>query len=207
MKMRNRLLKIASLLFVASVCSSCFSDMKESIASLSGSQESSSVSESSGESFESISEAIEEESLFLERDPATNLLFWITEKVTSSSFRGFENVPGLMGGREYLDPRYEMLGYIVPDVHVTYTVTSYPDYSDSDSYVTSINITDPDITVYGLNVNSSSQEIASKFTSLGFSNESVDGFVRWGKNNCIFWFWGKEIRISAKVSNRDGATF
>ena len=113
-----------------------------------------------------------------------------------------------MGGLYYLDPRYEMIDNQVPEVHVTYIAGSYPDYADGGLYVTRIEITDPSITVYGLNIHSSQEEIDAKFASLGFSKTSEFlGKLYWKKNNCSFMFLKNEIRIDAHVSNREGAVF
>lgn len=149
-------------------------------------------------------------SIFLDRPEDTILEFWITQKVSSDDFKGYEYLPGWFGAEEYLDSRYnsvlvnEMAR--APDIHVTYVVTNYPDYSSPDTHVTRIHITDPAITVYGISLDSNLNEITTKMKSLGFKQSDEDG-RKWSKNNCTLSFRVDDITLSAFVSNKDGLVF
>ncbi len=150
------------------------------------------------------------ESKFLDKPNETNLEFWITEEASHDSFKNCTFLPGLFGGDMYLDSRYEgviregSLMVEAPEIHVVYTVTSYPDYSDGGSYVTGIDITDPNINVYGLTMKSSKDEISKTLSNLGFLNDKNNC---WRKNNCWFTFGGSGIYIGAHVSNDKGYIF
>lgn len=145
---------------------------------------------------------------YLEKPEDTNLSFWITEKVELSSFEECTFIPGGFGVDIYLDKRYEPIiqednQISVPLTHVTYHVTKYPDYSDKDSCVTHIEITDPSIYLYGLSMKSSEEEISSKMKELGFEENDKT----YTKNNCSFYFSSEEIRINAYVTNKNNLQF
>lgn len=151
------------------------------------------------------------ESKFLDKPEETNLEFWITEKVDNNQFANCTFLPGLFGGDMYLDSRYEALisedggsMAVAPEIHVVYTVTAYPDYSDNESYITKIDITDPNINVYGFTITSSQDDISKTMNKLGFSSGDTNC---WSKNNCMFSFDKSSIHISAKVSNNKGIVF
>lgn len=107
----------------------------------------------------------------------------------------------------YLDKRYEFMNkndsFSVPSVHVIYHVTKYPDYSDSDSSVTRIEIADPSIYVYGLSMNSSKEDISSRTKKEGFQQNENS----YSRNNCTFIFSSEMIAINANVSNRNNISF
>lgn len=151
------------------------------------------------------------ESKFLDKPHETNLEFWITEEVKKDDFSKCTFLPGLFGGNMYLDSRYEAIISddgssiaVAPEIHVTYTLTAYPDYSDGGTCVTGIDITDPKINVYGLTMNSSQENISNTMSNLGFKNNENN---RWSKNNCVFAFEKSEIIIAAKVTNNKGIVF
>lgn len=150
-------------------------------------------------------------SLYLDKPSDTNLAFWITEKVSTYGFQlsNCTYLPGMFGGSMYLDGRYEAIkndaGTLSePEVHVVYTVTAYPDYAYGGQYVTRIDITDPEIYVYGLTFLSSESEVSATMEKLGFTLSSTSS---WKKNNCTFSFGEKGISIKAFVSNKYGIQF
>lgn len=125
--------------------------------------------------------------------------------------KGCTYLPGYFLASLYLDSRYEAITkdgesstQIAPDIHVTYLISSYPDYSDGGLYVTNIEITDPTIHVYGLTITSSDEEITNTMESLGFLEETEN---RWNKNNCVFSFHDSGIIIGAAVTNKNGIVF
>jgi len=130
-------------------------------------------------------------SKYLEMPNDTNLEYWITQKVEATDFDNCTFLPGGFGCDKWLDSRYEAINepdggtHFAPDIHVTYIVSAYLDTSSKGNYVTRIEITDPEIYVYGLSMNSTSDVITSTMSNLGFvSNEGE----RWNKNNCTFTF-------------------
>ena len=150
-------------------------------------------------------------SKFLEKTDDTNLEFWITEKVSMQHYElsTCTYLPGLFGGSMHLDGRYEAIegnnGMLYePEIHVVYTVTAYPDYADGGQYITSIDITDPEIYVYGLTMNSTVEEVSETMKKMGFKTSTGD---RWTKNNCTFSFSTYGIRIGAAVTNKKGIVF
>lgn len=141
---------------------------------------------------------------FLKRPEDTNLLFWITERVSAEDFKGCgcTYLPGWFGAAEYLDRRYEAIeeeGHSrAPDVHVTYLTSGYPDALDA-SAITRINITDPTITVYGLTMNSAPDVVESRMKELKFKVNKNGAYY---KNNCTFYFSRECISINAPSTNK-----
>ena len=85
--------------------------------------------------------------------PDTNLEFWICDNVETVDFFDYQEKFGLMGGREYYGSGYipttnENGEQIDPEHCVTYTVTSYPDYSSGKSHITRIAIRKANIKAY-----------------------------------------------------------
>ncbi len=148
-------------------------------------------------------------SKFLERpsesvEESRQLAFWITQRVTGEDFKDCTYLPGWFGASGYLDSRYQAVDGEAPEVHVTYVISGYPDCAD-DLAVTQIDITDPNIVVYGLTMNSSEEEITSTMCELGFSK--TDDQTRWKKNNCYFKFSEKSIFIVAPSTNNSGIVY
>lgn len=137
-------------------------------------------------------------------DESRQLAFWITQRVTLEDFKGCTYLPGWFGAYEYLDSRYQEVDGKAPEVHVTYVISGYPDCAD-DLAVTQIDITDPNIVVYGLTMNSSEEEITNTMSELGFSKTKDQ--TRWGKNNCYFEFSKKSIFIVAPSTNNSGIVY
>ncbi len=141
---------------------------------------------------------------FLKRPDDTNLEFWITESCSSEDFRnkGCTYLPGWFGAEEYLGSAYELIedeeGHKeVPDIHVKYLRSGYPDAMDSWK-ITHIEITDPTIIVYGLSMNSSKDEVKNRMKELKFKENKNGGFI---KNNCTFSFSDEYIVINAPSTN------
>ena len=144
---------------------------------------------------------------YLDKPNDTTLEFWITERVTSemAKEKGCTFIPGMFGGDMYLGSHYQMVEIDdvkqVPEIRVIYTITGYPD-TLNDRAVTHINISDPAVTVYGLTMNSSKEEIAKRMKELKFKDKTDEwGNSLYNKNNCTFRFSELGIDISAEVSN------
>ena len=140
--------------------------------------------------------------------PETNLEFWIAENVEDVDFSAYQQRYGLMGGREYYGEGYmptldENGEQIDPEECVIYTVTKYPDYTSRNSHITRILITDPNVTVYGLTINSSNEDIKSTMENNGFRMKEIGnmGNVEWVKGKFSIRFSEDSIGIGVEVSN------
>lgn len=162
-------------------------------------------------------------SLFAPRPENTSLEFWITEDVQGVDFSNHQEIVGWMGAREFYGlgyyPEKSENGYDVkPRHYVTYLISAYPDYADGGMYVTEIEITDPQVSVYELTVNSPIEDFETVFRRMGYLIEVKDingrrTFSAKKYNEICFYFdEGDEsvtpkLRIRAMVSNRDGIEF
>ena len=144
----------------------------------------------------------------VEVPPDTDLTFFITEEYSEEKIKssGATYLPGWFGASEYLDGKYEAIvknagnfvNISIPDVHVTYLFCGYPDLSDSQK-VTRIEITDPEIRVFGLTMNSEKEEIAKRMDELGYSCIDKDRNV-YSFDKCTYTFSKSNIFISAPES-------
>ena len=152
--------------------------------------------------------------IFLKRPKDTNLEFWITERVTFEQLenKGCTYIPGWMGADEYLGSKYRVNeDGSVPDIHVTYLITGYPDTLD-DRAVTSISVTDPEITVYGLKIGAKESEIFERakklnYSSMGFVTYVDECCAYFTIKNCTFVFKHSEITIDVPVTNNQGIIY
>lgn len=146
-------------------------------------------------------------------EPEHNLEFWIGENVDDFDFSTYQKKYGLMGGVAYYGMGYvptygEYNEQIDPEYCVIYTITSYPDYSSKALAITRIYITDPNIELYGLSLNSSKEEVKYTFENMGFDiEEHGEERIVASKNRYIFTFTNTEIQIRFDVSNRQGIVF
>lgn len=133
---------------------------------------------------------------FPPRPKNTTLEFWICDDVSSVDWNGHDEITGWMGAREFLGKDYHMSTQGgKPNVRVSYLLTAWPDYADDGQYVTTIEITDPAVFVYGLTVESEPTELWGDriFEKCGIRREEEgDG----GKT--------LEIRGKRRLSARDG---
>lgn len=109
-----------------------------------------------------------------EKPTDTNLEFWIGEDVSNVDFSEYHEVLGWFGAREFYGKGYAPAAVdednfgADPPYYVKYLITAYPDYSDGGSFVTRIEITDPDVTVYGINCESSFDEFDEAMLTHGY---------------------------------------
>ena len=145
--------------------------------------------------------------------PGANLEFWIAENVDKVDFSKHQIKYGMMGGTEYYGTGYvptvdEHGQQVDPEHCVIYTVTSYPDYSDKEQYITGIYITDPVISFYGISLNASFDDFERLITQWGFqitiSNENSRTAE---KDNCSVTFTKEWIKIRVEVENKYGIIF
>lgn len=154
----------------------------------------------------------------------TSLEFWITEDVKGRDWTGHDEIYGWMGAREFLGSGYKKNEDPTgsnqhPEHYVSYVITAWPDYADGGEFVTDITVTDPDVTVYGLTIESTYEEFDAVFEPLGYelswSNGAIETRVA-TKNGITFRLTRAvddnpnvvpQIRISAEVTNREGIVY
>lgn len=154
----------------------------------------------------------------------TSLEFWITEDVKDRDWTGHDEIYGWMGAREFLGSGYKKNEDPTgsnqhPEHYVSYVITAWPDYADGGEFVTDITVTDPDVTVYGLTIESTYEEFDAVFEPLGYelswSNGAIETRVA-TKNGITFRLTRAvddnpnvvpQIRISAEVTNREGIVY
>ena len=146
--------------------------------------------------------------------------FWITEDVKDQDWTGHDEIYGWMGAREFLGSGYKKNEDPTganqhPDHYVSYVITAWPDYADGGEFVTDITVTDPDVTVYGLTIESTYEEFDAVFESLGYELSWSDGAIetRVAIKNGITFRLTRAVddnpnvvpmfRISAEVTNRE----
>ena len=146
----------------------------------------------------------------LKRPEDTNLSFWITQEVSHKELleNGCTEIPGWFGATEYLDGKYTLNeseeGNRIPDTYVTYLVSGYPDVLSKSSAITRISITDPEITVYGLTINSSKEEIENRMKKVSGASGKERAYTI-GKAS--FYFSETSINISVPVTNKEHVVF
>lgn len=129
-------------------------------------------------------------------------------------FSKYQMKYGMMGGDMYYGSGYvptkgEDGEQIDPEHCVIYTVTAYPDYASKSRHVTYISITDPAITVFGLTVNSTAEEVRYQMEEKsGYTIEELgSGTLVARKGDFTFSFRQGEITIRVNVTNKTGMVF
>lgn len=150
-----------------------------------------------------------------ERPEDTNLEFWIGDPVTEASFEGYTPRYGIMGGWQYYGTGYvpgvdEGGQQTDPEQAVIYTVTAFPDYSSKERAVTGISITDPAVTVFGLNCSSSADEWDAMFRKMGWEisgggDTEIARQAEKGKYRIVYG--SGSLIIGVEVTNRLGIVF
>ncbi len=148
--------------------------------------------------------------------PPSNLEFWIAQNVDDVDFSKYQMKYGRMGGDDYYGSGYvptldENGEQVDPEHCVIYTVTAYPDYASKKRHVTYIQITDPEIEVYGLTVNSTAEEVRYELeekSGFDFEIEELGGGTLVArKGDYTFSFRQGEITIRVNVTNKTGMMF
>lgn len=143
--------------------------------------------------------------------PETNLEFWIGENVDDVDFSTYQEKYryGFMGsGRQYYGTGYapttdENGQQLDPEYCVIYTVAPFPDYTSRKCHITEIYISDPDVNIYGLTINSSNDDIESTMKNNGFESVEIGnvGYKEWVKGKYHIQFLDGYIGIGVDVSN------
>lgn len=144
----------------------------------------------------------------------------MTEKVTSEDFKDHYSVGGVFGAYQYFGKDYqpneitEENSDIQSKHCVIYTVTPYPDYSSDNGKfdtVTRIEITDPQVSVYGITCNSALQDFDKTFENLGCTirDEGLIHIAAYGKVEVSLASYDefKRLTVSVEVTNKQGVIF
>lgn len=102
-----------------------------------------------------------------------------------------------------------------PEYYVKYLITAYPDYADGGQFVTEIEITDPNVSVYGLTVNSSFDEFDSVFDKMEYTierKEELLGSSHSAVKDGLYFMLKEEngervLSIRVTVTNREDIIF
>ena len=152
----------------------------------------------------------------------TTLEFWITENVKDQDWTGHDEIYGWMGAREFLGSAYKKNADADgsdqhPEHYVSYVITAWPDYADGGQFVTRIDITDPNVSVYGLTVNSSIEEYDAVFRKMGYvisvEERGVNTVFTATRAGITFELCIRpdgltpSLAIKAEVTNREGIVF
>ena len=136
--------------------------------------------------------------------PQTNLEFWIAENVDDVDFSSYQMKYGMFGGNMYYGTGYvptldENEQQVDPEHCVIYTVTSYPDYMNKAQHITRIEITDPEIELYGLSINSSKEDIRNVMEEQGFTVIEAEYGITAEKGKFTFVFNKRSNSIAIRV--------
>ncbi len=145
------------------------------------------------------------------------LSFQILESVNPDILSAeFDEIDGHYGAREFLDRGYKAVideenggMRTLPEAYVSYTVTHYPDYADSEWAVTGIVIKDDNVKVFGKTVSSDIRYLDQILAEKGFGVDTLgDGPRHLATCGDISISYGNgEIRITAEVTNREGIVY
>lgn len=144
-------------------------------------------------------------------NPKSNLEFWIAENVENVDFSNYQEKIryDFMGsGRQYYGTGYtptkdEEGKQVDPEYFVIYTVAPYPDYTSRKCHITGIYIKDPNISIYDLTINSSTEDIENTMTKKGFKSVAIGnvGYKEWVRGKYHISFSEGTIAIEVDVSN------
>ncbi len=135
----------------------------------------------------------------IEKPEDTNLEYWLLDKPNKKDFTYIDKIGHL--SNEY-EPIVNDDGSLsAPQEYVAYHFGNYPTDEIGIDRILYIQITDPDVSVWGLTINSTKEEIVETFSKMGFY---IDG--PW-EERCnirnekleIYIFYNKKIIIQRKV--------
>lgn len=144
----------------------------------------------------------------------TNLEYWITDRPSRDELneKGYTVIPGWVGATEYLSPDYEPITekvtskgpqYRLPSSYVIYIMSGYPDIKDKYA-VTRIEVTDPNVKVFGLTMLSEKSEIDKRMKKLGFKLEESGDY---SKGKMFAEINNRRIYVAVSTTNETGIQF
>ncbi len=153
----------------------------------------------------------------LDRPEDTSLEYWVAQDVSGADFSGNYQVPYAFGadvyyGKGYLPEEINEDSVIIQPEHcVVYTVTAYPDYSSGGRFVTRIEITDPQISVYGITCDSDLRDFDETFKNLGCTvqDKGLLHIATYGRFKIALASYGEEntLTVWVEVTNKQGIVF
>lgn len=149
----------------------------------------------------------------LQKPEDTNLEFWLTENVDDFDYSEHVERYGGFGCTDYYGLGYNPLideyeQQVDPEECVIYRVSSYPDCSNRQQCITSIQITDPNVVFFGLRINSSLEEFDAVFLNKGFTDEAGSNLFRRyvnGKYTVVKNI--EQVYFMVEVSNKYGIIY
>ena len=129
----------------------------------------------------------------------TNLEYWLLDSPDKKDFT-------FIYGIGYLSDKYKAIvnedgSLSAPQEYISYSFHNYPTDEIGEDRILKIVITDPDVSIWGLTINSTKEEIVETFKKMGFY---IDGpheercNIRSEKVE-IFIFYNEKIEIQHKV--------
>ena len=141
--------------------------------------------------------------IYFDRPADTNLEFWITEDVSDINF--YANYAS--GGEVFGMVFFCGMGYTADmEEKVVYGLTPYPDHADRNLYITRIEITDPNITIYGLTINSDWETVKQVLTEQEFTIIEKTLIIA-QKGRLTIYFEENRILMFVDVTNNQGIIF
>ena len=143
----------------------------------------------------------------------STLEFWITQDVSDFDFSEHYEVSGWFGARQfygkgYLPESINDEGIAVEPEHcVKYLVGAYPDESDGGSYIVRIDITDPTVTVYGINCGSSAAEFENALAEHGYTLQQNDDRLQAVYGKVRITLTHNRLSIAVEVTNKKGIQY
>ena len=135
----------------------------------------------------------------IEKPTDANFEYWLLDSPNKKSFTYIDGIG-------YLSNNYEPIinedgSLCAPQEYVSYWFENYPFWEVGIDKIMCINITDPNVSVWGLTINSTKEEFVDTFSRMGFD---IDGpgksrcFARYGNIEIIFYY-NERIRIDYDV--------
>ena len=142
-----------------------------------------------------------------------NLEFWVTDCVNTDIFENYEEgikfdfLPFRYVNDIYLGKDYKTIntdeGVVYPERYVCYEVGPYPDYACNNKYIVGIFITDPDVQIYGINVNSPIDDFINALKNENYKITINENSILAKKYriSIYYYFLENKIYIATSVTN------
>ncbi len=144
--------------------------------------------------------------ILLDRPTNTNIQFWITENMESFNYKGYlieeeKNNKIVFYGIDYDQYPDESGNYVMPKHYVKYTSSLYGVNDENlEMSITSIEITDLTIDIYGINLESSFKDFDKALKEAGFKITKKTRKVHVAeKENITISFYDNKILIIAEI--------
>lgn len=150
-----------------------------------------------------------------ERPEDTTLEYWLTDVFPTEDMENHDEIPGIFGARLFLGKDYKALNAddgnkLLPEIYVYYLAGSWPDEINYGRYITKIEITDPEISVYGITIESTYEDFDKVFSDMGYEikkdkiyHEAVLGRFSF----CLKKTSVPKLILKAEVTNESGIVY